>query len=81
MNVPKIYREIFDMGDMTVQVHNEFHHTTTYLTVNGENDTVQAAEVDRVAGVLCGMPDCSCQAVPVVGDCVVDVEGNQWEIV
>jgi hypothetical protein len=77
----KFWGETVDFGQMTVIIENHFHHTQARLWVNGEDMTVQAGEVDRIAAELCGIDSCFCQSVPVSGNSVVDVEGNSWEVV
>jgi len=79
--IKNFFGEILDLSKMTVQVHNDLHNTTAYLWVNGENNTVAADEVDRVAQELCGMSDCGCHSVPTNGDRVVDANGDEWEII
>ena len=69
----EFFGDLLDLSEMTVQVENDAHKKVL-MTVNGENNTVQAAEVNKVASELGG-------DVPINGNSVVDTDGELWEIV
>ena len=77
----KFFSQVFDMTRLSVKICNDVHNTTTYMTVNAEQETVTGDEIDRVARELCGMDDCSCQSVPINGRSAIDTDGNSWVIV
>lgn len=78
--ISKEYAEIF--GEMaTTQVRNNFHGTQAAMWVDITESTVKASEVDRLAAELCGMSGCTCKSVPMNGDRVVNVHGEEYTII
>lgn len=74
------WKEVLEEEANTL-VLNETHQTQAYMRVNVFDSTVRSSEVDRVAAELCGMADCSCHPVQIIGDRVVNAHGEEYTII
>jgi hypothetical protein len=62
-----------------VILRSEFHRTETTVPVQSDG-TVLADNIDMAGQQLCGMEDCQCHPIKLNGFCVVDVNGNCYEV-